>query len=68
RLGDVRKDPRFGGWPSAHPELVDFLGLPIRDGDEVLGALFLANKNCAKPAGGCGFTQDDEELLGILAQ
>ncbi|WP_267716343.1 GAF domain-containing sensor histidine kinase [Streptomyces sp. CoH17] len=68
RLGDVRKDPRFGGWPSAHPELVDFLGLPIRDGDEVLGALFLANKNCAKPAGGCGFTQDDEKLLGILAQ
>ncbi|WP_031047703.1 GAF domain-containing sensor histidine kinase [Streptomyces sp. NRRL F-5650] len=68
RLADVRKDPRFGGWPSAHPDLVDFLGLPIRDGDEVLGALFLANKNCAKPAGGCGFTTDDEELLGILAQ
>ncbi|MEU1874364.1 signal transduction histidine kinase [Streptomyces ambofaciens] len=68
RLGDVRKDPRFGGWPSAHPDLVDFLGLPIRDGDEVLGALFLANKSCAKPEGTCGFTQDDEELLGILAQ
>ncbi|MFJ4335942.1 MULTISPECIES: GAF domain-containing sensor histidine kinase [unclassified Streptomyces] len=68
RLADVRKDPRFGGWPSAHPDLVDFLGLPIRDGDEVLGALFLANKNCARPAGTCGFTPDDEELLGILAQ
>ncbi|MEU1046084.1 GAF domain-containing sensor histidine kinase [Streptomyces sp. NPDC005897] len=68
RLGDVRKDPRFGGWPSAHPDLVDFLGLPIRDGDEVLGALFLANKSCVKPEGTCGFTQDDEELLGILAQ
>ncbi len=68
RLADVRKDPRFGGWPSAHPDLVDFLGLPIRDGDEVIGALFLANKNCAKPTGGCGFTEDDEELLAILAQ
>ncbi|MFD4350248.1 GAF domain-containing sensor histidine kinase [Streptomyces coelicoflavus] len=68
RLGDVRKDPRFGGWPAAHPELVDFLGLPIRDGDDVLGALFLANKNCPKPEGTCGFTRDDEELLGILAQ
>ncbi|SDC31175.1 GAF domain-containing sensor histidine kinase [Streptomyces prasinopilosus] len=81
RLADVRKDPRFGGWPSAHPELVDFLGLPIRDGDEVIGALFLANK--LRPAGGhpprapgagpepdgiCGFTQDDEDVLGILAQ
>ncbi|MFB6554211.1 MULTISPECIES: GAF domain-containing sensor histidine kinase [unclassified Streptomyces] len=79
RLGDVREDPRFEGWPSAHPDLVDFLGLPIRDGDEVIGALFLANKlrpvggdpphpPCPKPTGGCGFTADDEELLGILAQ
>ncbi|MET7274167.1 MULTISPECIES: GAF domain-containing sensor histidine kinase [Streptomyces] len=79
RLADVRKDPRFEGWPSAHPDLADFLGLPIRDGDEVIGALFLANKlrpvgghpphpPCVKPQGGCGFTEEDEELLGILAQ
>ncbi|MFF5501504.1 GAF domain-containing sensor histidine kinase [Streptomyces roseolus] len=69
RLADVREDPRFGGWPDAHPELSDFLGLPVRDGDETLGALFLANKRCARPeGGGCGFTAEDEELLGILAQ
>ncbi|GAA2277340.1 hypothetical protein GCM10010368_53910 [Streptomyces roseiscleroticus] len=68
RLADVREDPRFEGWPSAHPELVDFLGLPIRDGDEVIGALYLANKNRPEPADGCGFTEDDEELLAILAQ
>ncbi|MFD5806682.1 GAF domain-containing sensor histidine kinase [Streptomyces sp. NPDC127020] len=77
RLADVREDPRFGGWPSAHPDLVDFLGLPIRDGDEIIGALFLANKLCPdaegdppvpRPEGTCGFTPDDEELLGILAQ
>ncbi|WP_415954075.1 GAF domain-containing sensor histidine kinase [Streptomyces sp. KLOTTS4A1] len=79
RLADVRKDPRFGGWPAAHPDMSDFLGLPIRDGDETLGALFLANKlrpaeghpphpPCPKPDGSCGFTQDDEDLLGILAQ
>ncbi|NGO79920.1 GAF domain-containing sensor histidine kinase [Streptomyces sp. YC504] len=68
RLADVREDPRFEGWPSAHPDMSDFLGLPIRDGDETLGALFLANKNCPKPEGGCGFTEEDEDLLGILAQ
>lgn len=68
RLADVRKDPRFEGWPSAHPDLIDFLGLPIRDGDEVIGALFLANKRCPRPEGGCGFTEEDEELLSILAQ
>ncbi|WP_328945373.1 GAF domain-containing sensor histidine kinase [Streptomyces sp. NBC_00250] len=68
RLADVREDPRFGGWPDAHPEMSDFLGLPVRDGDEILGALFLANKRCPKETGSCGFTAEDEELLSILAQ
>jgi signal transduction histidine kinase len=68
RLADVRKDPRFEGWPPAHPDMSDFLGMPIRDGEEVIGALFLANKDCPKPEGGCGFTEEDEELLAILAQ
>ena len=71
RLADVRKDPRFEGWPSAHPDMSDFLGLPIQDGDETIGALFLANKRCPRTTSGrdgCGFTEDDEELLSILAQ
>ncbi|MEU7031851.1 GAF domain-containing sensor histidine kinase [Streptomyces sp. NPDC046275] len=68
RLADVRKDPRFEGWPEAHPEMSDFIGLPVRDGDETLAALFLANKRCPKPDGSCGFTAEDEELLTLLAQ
>ncbi|MCD9878962.1 GAF domain-containing sensor histidine kinase [Streptomyces guryensis] len=68
RLADVRNDPRFEGWPSAHPDMSDFLGLPVRDGEEVIGALFLANKNCPKAEGSCGFTEEDEDLLSILAQ
>ncbi|WP_407839803.1 GAF domain-containing sensor histidine kinase [Streptomyces sp. DSM 116496] len=67
RLADVRKDPRFEGWPAAHPDMSDFLGLPIRDGEETLGALFLANKRSV-PGSGHGFTDEDEELLSLLAQ
>lgn len=48
-LADVRDHPDFAGWPKAHPELVDFLGVPILDGDEILGALFLANKDEDRP-------------------
>ncbi|MEU6314852.1 GAF domain-containing sensor histidine kinase [Streptomyces sp. NPDC047014] len=67
RLADVRKDPRFEGWPEAHPEMSDFLGMPVRDGEETLGALFLANKRPG-PDGGRGFTDEDQRLLSLLAQ
>ncbi|MEV6109408.1 GAF domain-containing sensor histidine kinase [Streptomyces sp. NPDC051940] len=70
RLADVRLDARFGGWPKAHPTLRDFLGVPIRDGEETLGALFLANKQCGpgeRTEGRCAFTADDEALLQTLA-
>jgi signal transduction histidine kinase len=63
RVADIRAHPRFEWWPAAHPELVDFLGMPIVEGDRILGALFLANKT--GPPG--GFTDEDQELLGLLA-
>ena len=62
RMADIRRHPRFGWWPRAHPVLKDFLGMPIVDGDEILGELFLANK--LEPG---GFTAEDEELLRLLA-
>ncbi|MFF4265248.1 GAF domain-containing sensor histidine kinase [Streptomyces virginiae] len=68
RLADVRQDPRFEGWPAAHPEMSDFLGMPVRDGEETLGALFLANKRGGSPDGRQGFTDEDQELLSLLAQ
>lgn len=61
RLGDVRRDPRFDGWPKAHPILKDFLGVPIQDGDQVLGIIFLANKACGP------FTADDQDVLTLFA-
>ncbi len=66
RLGDIRKDPRFEGWPSAHPQMSHFLGVPVRDGDRVLGIIFAANKTSAAAAGR-GFTERDEEILSLFA-
>jgi Signal transduction histidine kinase len=62
RLTDIRKDARFEWWPRAHPVLKDFLGVPIRHGDEVLGIIFLSNKRTPG-----GFTEEDEELLTLFA-
>jgi signal transduction histidine kinase len=62
RLADIREHPHFGWWPKAHPVITDFLGMPIIDGDEIIGELFLAN-SCTPG----GFTADDEELVRLLA-
>jgi signal transduction histidine kinase len=60
RLANIRDHPDFGWWPKSHPELTDFLGMPIVDGDEIIGELYLANSRH-------GFTADDEELVHLLA-
>jgi len=62
RLADIRADPRFEGWPPAHPELADILAVPIKDGDQVLGCIFAANKMT-----GDGFTERDEQVLALFA-
>ena len=61
RLADIRKDPRFEGWPPAHPELTGFLGVPVKNGDDVLGIIFVANKRDGS------FSAHDEELLTLFA-
>ncbi len=66
RLADIRKDPRFEGWPAAHPQMSHFLGVPVRDGDQVLAIIFAANKTSAAAAGR-GFTERDEEILSLFA-
>ncbi|TYB49146.1 GAF domain-containing sensor histidine kinase [Actinomadura chibensis] len=62
RLADIRREPEFEGWPVAHPVLKDFIGVPIRDGEDVLGIVFLANKRTPG-----GFTKDDEDVLTLFA-
>ena len=66
RLADIRKDPRFEGWPAAHPRMTHFLGMPVCDGDQVLGIIFAANKISAA-AERQGFTDRDEEILSLFA-
>jgi signal transduction histidine kinase len=62
RLTDIRADPRFWGWPTAHPELTDVLGVPIRERESVLGFIFAA---CKTEPG--GFTERDERLVSLFA-
>ena len=62
RVDDIRADPRFEWWPASHPDMSDFLGVPIRDGSDVLGIIFAA---CKRDPG--GFTERDERLLGLFA-
>jgi len=66
RLADIRDDPRFEGWPAAHPQMSHFLGVPVRDGDRVLGIIFAANKTSAAAAGR-GFTERDLQILSLFA-
>jgi signal transduction histidine kinase len=62
RLDDIRADPRFWGWPDAHPELTDVLGVPIREASKVIGFIFAA---CKRAPG--GFTERDERTLSLFA-
>ena len=41
---DVASDPRSIGMPVGHPRLTAFLGVPVFDGDELIGMIGLANR------------------------
>ncbi|MFD0559336.1 histidine kinase/DNA gyrase B/HSP90-like ATPase [Stackebrandtia endophytica] len=62
RVPDIQADPRFGWWPKAHPVMSGFLGVPIVDGDDVVGIVFLANK-----ISGSEFDERDERILTLFA-
>ncbi len=62
RLPDVRRDPRFGGWPPNHPDMTSFLGVPIVSKGTVLGAFYLTDKKGTE-----GFTEEDQKVIELLA-
>ena len=48
RTEDITQDPRFRGWwPSAHPLMRSFLGVPIVSSGDVIGAFYLTDKRSA---------------------
>ena len=61
RLADVGEHPRSYGFPTGHPVMHGFLGVPIKIRGQVWGNLYLAEK----PGG--EFTAQDQEAAVILA-
>jgi signal transduction histidine kinase len=62
RLHDLNEDPRAVGFPANHPPMRSFLGVPVLLRGVAYGNLYLTEK-----AGGEDFTEEDEELVGLLA-
>jgi len=62
RLHDLAEDPRSVGFPPAHPPMRSFLGVPILLRGVSYGNLYLTEKE-----GDEDFTQEDEDLLTLLA-
>ncbi|MGH3009481.1 MAG: sensor histidine kinase [Gaiellaceae bacterium] len=62
RLHDLSEDPRAVGFPPGHPPMRSFLGVPIVLRGVAYGNLYLTEKQ-----GGEDFTEEDEELVTLLA-
>jgi signal transduction histidine kinase len=62
RLHNLGDDPRSVGFPPNHPPMGTFLGVPIHLRGVAYGNLYLTEK-----AGGEDFTDEDQELVELLA-
>jgi signal transduction histidine kinase len=62
RLHDLGDDPRSVGFPRHHPPMKTFLGVPILLRGIAYGNLYLTEKE-----GGADFTEEDEEIVTLLA-
>ncbi|MBT2233732.1 GAF domain-containing sensor histidine kinase [Nonomuraea sp. NEAU-A123] len=62
RLGRISDHPESYGFPSGHPPMGTFLGVPVRVRDEVFGNLYLTEKR-----GGAEFDEEDEAIVIALA-
>jgi signal transduction histidine kinase len=62
RVPEMSKDQRRAGFPPNHPRMTSFLGVPILSGNQILGQIYLTDKEDYPE-----FTQDDERVIETLA-
>lgn len=62
RVPEISADPRSAGFPSHHPPMHSFLGVPIISGEKQLGQLYLTDKQDYPE-----FTEQDERVIETLA-
>jgi signal transduction histidine kinase len=62
RTSDIKRDPRFGGWPAAHPVMASFMGVPIVAKRRIIAAFYLTDKQHH-----AAFSDDDQRLIEMLA-
>jgi signal transduction histidine kinase len=70
RLPQLNQDPRSVGFPPGHPPMESFLGVPIKAGTDILGNLYLTDKQTTSSEGHDGvveFTAADQQLVEMLA-
>jgi len=62
RASDLHLDPHSEGFPHGHPNMNSFLGVPILQGERLLGQIYLTNKQDNQE-----FSEADERVIETLA-
>lgn len=63
RIDDLDEHPKLFGFPPKHPDMKTLLGVPIWVDTALRGALYVTDRNGAKP-----FRDSDEVVLQVLAR
>jgi signal transduction histidine kinase len=61
RVRDIQQHPEFSWYPMHHPEMKDFLGVPITHRGQTLGELYLSGSRAGR------FSAQDQRVAEMLA-
>jgi len=62
RISDMARHPKSVGFPTGHPAMKNFLGVPIVSKDKIVGSLYVTEKH-----GAPRFSKRDAETLELFA-